>query len=164
MSRRPHIHRIALVALALALGAASCSSGGSDADRSTTSVSTSTTKPEITDGEIKANISEEIRPALETAFAPDQVGCILDVMKASGVGQLSADDALGAYQERCGVSAAEVAGVVAAADLLDRGASKEGAACVRSAISELSIDKAESLDATEVGRIYEKCGVGSEGP
>lgn len=144
------------------LGLAGCSSDEGGPTGSTAGTATTTTEPEITDAEIQANI-RDLRPGLEAAFAADEVDCIISVLQKAGVGDLSADEALDAYQAQCDVSATEVAGAITAADLVDRGASAEAASCVRSAIAALSLDEAADLDQTATDRIYERCGVDAEG-
>ncbi|MGN6695221.1 MAG: hypothetical protein ACTHN0_13685 [Aquihabitans sp.] len=153
-----------VAALLLALPVLAGCSGSSDGAATTTAVptTTTTTKPEITDQEIVDDINERIRPSLEAKYDADQVDCIIGVLQDGGVGKLSADAVVPAYQERCGVTATEVTGVITASALVERGAAKEAAACVAGAIAELTYDDVAALGEDGTNQLYERCGIDVE--
>jgi hypothetical protein len=134
-------------------------SGSSDGAAPTAAPTTTSTKPEITDQEIIDGINERIRPALEATYDAEQVDCIIGVLQDGGVGKLSADDLVPAYEDRCGVTATAVTGVITASALLQRGASKQAAACVADAIAKRSYEEVAALGELGTNQLYERCGI-----
>ncbi len=154
---------IALVTAVLLVGAAGCSSSSDDAKTTTTSGGTTTSLTTgMTDEEIIADINERIRPSLEDAFDAKTVDCILEILEDGGVGKLKADDVVPAYEDRCGVTATEVTGVITGAALVDRGATEEQGKCVADAVAELSYDEVAGYGEKEINAVYEDCGVDVE--
>lgn len=147
----------AVLAGCFAAAMAGCSS--SDDGATTTTQATTTTKPEITDEEITANIDTKVRPVLDDVFEPDQVDCIVGVLKDGATGVLSADDVLGAYQERCDIGAPQVTGVLVAAQLVDRGADQADATCVGDAIAALTPEQVDAMTDTATADMYATCGI-----
>ena len=150
----------ALLAALAAVTAAGCSSSDGDAATTTTeAATTTTTKPEITDEEIVANINEQVSPVLEGEYEPDTVDCIIGVLEDGGTGRLDADAVVPAYDERCGVSATAVTGVLTASVLVDRGATEKSAACVKDRIASQTYEEIEELDEDSTNALYESCGI-----
>ena len=151
---------LAVAVVALVLGAAGCSSsddGEGDPPSTTTTVSL-----EITDEEIVERIDEELRPALERAFGPDTVECLIGVLQEAGVGDVAADDLISTYEERCDVKATDVTAAIVSSDLIDRGASEDKAGCVRDAIAAMTVEEASALDEAGVDEVYAGCGIDPE--
>ena len=150
-----------LVLAALTTLAAAGCSGSSEGAATTTAApaSTTTTQPEITDEEIITNINDKLRPALEAAFEPADVECIIGVLEEGGTGELNADEVVPAYQERCGVTATEVTGVITGSILVDRGATEEQGACVSDAIAAKAYDEVAAMDEAQTNALYEACGI-----
>jgi len=155
------VNRRALLVLIAVLALAGCSSS----DHATTTAApttTTTTEPEITDEEIIANINEQLKPALEAAFDGDTAACVLKVLEDGGTGELDADAVVPAYEERCGVTATKVTGVVTAAALVEQGAAEDHAACVADAIAALSYDQVSALGEDGTNALYRRCGIDPE--
>lgn len=152
---------VLLASLAL-LGVAGCSSGGDDTATTTSNppaTTTTTTKPEITDEEIIDNINAKLRPALEDAFDAKTVDCVIGVLEDGGTGKLNADQVVPAYEERCGVTATRVTGVITGATLVDQGATPEQGLCVADAVAKLTYDEVTALDEGGTNALYEACGI-----
>ncbi len=153
------MRRLLLVMALAALAAAGCSSSEEGASSTTASTTTTTTKPEITEEEIIDNINEELRPALSDAFDADTVDCIIGVLEDGGVGTLDADEVVPAYEERCGVTATTVTGVITGAVLVERGATEEQGACVAEAIGASAFKDVAAMDEAAINALYESCGI-----
>lgn len=154
------MRRTLLAAVLVALVATGCSSSDDAATTTTGPVgTTTTTKPEITDEQIIADINERIRPSLEGTFDADTVDCILGVLEDGGVGKLDADAVVPAYEERCGVTATKVTGVITGAALVERGATEEQGTCVADAVAALPYDEVSGYGEAEINTLYETCGI-----
>lgn len=144
----------------ISLAAPGCSSSSDGAGATTTApATTTTTMREITDEEIIDDINEELRPALDGAFEPATVDCVITLLEDAGTGKLNADDVVPAYEERCGVTATEVTGVITGAALVGQGATEEQGACVADAVAALTYDEAQALDEATTNALYEGCGI-----
>ena len=151
---------VAVLVAGLAVVGAGCSSSDDGAATSTTAVgTTTTTKPEITDQEIIDNINQRLRPSLDAAFDAETVDCIIGVLEDGGVGKLDADEVVPAYEERCGVTATKVTGVITGAALVERGATEEQGRCVADSVAKLPYDQVAAYGETEINALYESCGI-----
>lgn len=164
LARRPLARRPLLAAAAIVLlGAASgCSSGGDEGGAAATTgvpTSTTTTVAQITDEEIIANINEQLRPGLVEAFDEETVECVIGVLEDGGTGELDADAVVPTYEERCGVTATRVTGVITAAALVDQGATPEQGLCIADAIGSLTYDEVAAMDEDSTNALYEGCGI-----
>jgi hypothetical protein len=155
------MRRLALVVLVVLSVAAGCSSSSDDAAPTTTiaPTTTTTTKPEITNGDISDNINQTLRPGLEAAFGKEKAGCIVGVLQDGATGKISADELLRAYETQCQVTASEVAGAIASADLIAKGATAEQGACVRTAFAKLTNDEGGALGTAGTEKILKACGI-----
>lgn len=150
----------ALVAALAVVALAGCS-GSSDAAGTTSAAptTTTTTLPAMTDEEIIDDINAKLRPALEAKYDAEQVDCIIGVLEDAGIGKLDAEAVVPAYEDRCGVTATEVTGVITASVLVDRGATQEQADCVTLAIAAKTYDQVSALGEDGTNALYESCGI-----
>jgi hypothetical protein len=151
------------VALAASLAMVGCSSSSDDGGAATTTTgssgSTTTTQPEITDEEIIDDINEELRPSLDAAFDAETVDCVIGVLEDGGTGELDADEVVPAYEERCGVTATRVTGVITGATLVEQGATPEQGLCIADAIGKLTYEEVAALGEASTNALYETCGI-----
>ena len=155
--------RLLVAAALVALVAAGCSSSDDAAAPSTTKApTTTTTKPEVTNGEITDNVDATLRPGLETAFGKDTADCVVGILKDGATGKITADALLAAYESQCQVTASEVAGAIASADLIKKGVTAEQGACVQAAFSKLTNDQAAALGSAGTDKLLVACGIDPE--
>ncbi len=154
------MHRALLAVVLLAFVAAGCSSSDDPAATTTAApMTTTTTKPEITNGEITDDIDTTLRPGLESAFGQDTADCVVGVLQDGATGTINADDLLDAYESKCQVTASAVAGAIASADVIKKGATAEQGACVRAAFSKLTNDEAAALGSGGTDDLLQACGI-----